>query len=277
MEALHQVVDWPADHVAAAVVTPDGRIETIGDPDRVYRLASLTKPIAAWAMLIGVEEGVIGLDDQVRDAPPGCTFRHLLSHAGGYPFEGRTPVEPPGRARIYSNTGFEVAADAFATAAGLAFADYLREAVLEPLGMTSTTFDGSPAHGVRAPVSDVARFLVELRRPRLLHSTTAADAVRVQFPDLDGIVPGIGRFEPCPWGLGVEIAGDKHPHWTGRRRSPATYGHFGGAGTMCWVDPVADTALVALTDLPFDRWAADATRSWARLSDAVLDEVAPAR
>ena len=113
-------------------------------------------------------------------------------------------------------------------------------------------------------------------RPTLLAPATAADAVRQQWPDLAGIVPGVGRFDPCPWGLGFEIRGLKRPHWTGRANSAATYGHFGGAGTMMWADPDAGCALVALTDRGFDDWSLDAMRLWPELSDAVLAEVAGA-
>ena len=70
----------------------------------------------------------------------------------------------------------------------------------------------------------------------------------------------------------MEISGDKSPHWTGRANSPATYGHFGGAGTMMWVDPTARVGVVALTDRPFDEWAPEALRRWPELSDAVLAE-----
>jgi CubicO group peptidase (beta-lactamase class C family) len=56
----------------------------------------------------------------------------------------------------------------------------------------------------------------------------------------------------------------------GGANSPATFGHFGGAGTMMWVDPAAHVALVALTDLPFDDWADTALQVWPALSDAVV-------
>ena len=49
------------------------------------------------------------LDDPVGQ--PGCTLRHLLAHAGGYPFEGSDPIARPERRRIYSNTGIEMVAD----------------------------------------------------------------------------------------------------------------------------------------------------------------------
>jgi CubicO group peptidase (beta-lactamase class C family) len=98
-------------------------------------------------------------------------------------------------------------------------------------------------------------------------------ATTVQFPELPGVLPEFGRFDPCPWGLGFEIRGAKAPHWTGRRNSPATFGHFGGAGTVLWVDPGVDVACVALTDRSFDEWADDARRLWPELADAVLAEV----
>ena len=140
--------------------------------------------------------------------------------------------------------------------------------------MAATELRGSPAHGVCSTVADVARFLAELQRPALLAPATAAEAVSRQYPDLAGIVPGVGRFDPCPWGLGFEIRGEKSPHWTGHTNSPATFGHFGGAGTMTWVDPAAGCGLVALTDRAFDAWSIEAMRAWPALSDAVVAEVA---
>ncbi len=71
----------------------------------------------------------------------------------------------------------------------------------------------------------------------------------------------------------MEIRGHKTPHWTGSTNSPETFGHFGGAGTVLWVDPGDDLACVALTDRPFDEWAADALRLWPELADAVIAEV----
>ena len=120
----------------------------------------------------------------------------------------------------------------------------------------------------------MARFLAEVQRPTLIDEVTAKDAIRPQYPDLAGIVPGVGRFDPCPWGLGFEIRGDKSPHWTGHTNSASTHGHFGGAGTMMWVDPAARCALVALTDRSFDDWSIEAMKAWPELSDAVVSELA---
>lgn len=274
MQALGLTADWPVPHVSAAVITADGSTHLVGDARRPFRLASITKMLTGWATLIACEEGTVHLDQPVGQ--PGCTLRHLLAHAGGYAFDGAAPIAVPGQRRIYSNTGIELAAEAVAQAAEMPFEQYLDEAVIQPLGMHDTTLKGSPAHGVRSTVHDLVIFVRELWAPTLLADTTADDFRRVQFPDLAGIVPGVGRFQPCPWGLGTEIRGEKQPHWTGTRNSPGTYGHFGGAGTFLWVDPGAEVALIALTDRPFDDWSAQALEQWPALADAVLAEVASA-
>lgn len=263
---------WPVDNVATAVVASNGSVASSGDQQLRFRIASVAKPITTWACLIATEEGIVGLDQPVGQ--PGCTLRHLLAHAGGYPFDGGAPITGPERTRIYSNTGIELAADLVAQAAGMPFADYLHEAVIRPLGMSQTVLNGSPAHRMWSCAADLVRFVAEVRAPRLISPATAAEATTSQFPTLSGIVPGIGRFAPCPWGLGFEIRGEKHPHWTGTRNSPRTFGHFGGAGTFLWVDPAVGVACIALTDRAFDDWAPEALRVWPAFSDAVLAEVA---
>jgi CubicO group peptidase (beta-lactamase class C family) len=279
MRALQLVRDWPVPNVSAAsvVVTPGTPpdIATEGDPTHPYRIASISKPLAAWAVLVAVEEGLLSLDDPIGQ--PGCTLRHLLAHAGGYPFDGPDPITTPGKRRIYSNTGIELAADAVSAAAQMPFDRYLAEAVFEPLGMTGSELRGSPAHQVWSTVDDLVHFAVELVRPTLLSAATAALATSPVFADLSGVVPGVGRFSRCSWGLGFEIHGDKQPHWMGTSNSPGAFGHFGGAGTLLWVDLGAvherAVACVALTDRPFDDWADTALRVWPELSDALIADV----
>ncbi len=79
--------------------------------------------MTAWAILVAVEEGVVSLDQPVGQ--PGCTLRHLLAHAGGYPFDGDDPIARPEATRIYSNSGFSLAARAVEDATDMTFADYL--------------------------------------------------------------------------------------------------------------------------------------------------------
>ena len=264
MDALRQVEGWPAETVAVGVLRDGEEVAAQGPRERVFRWASVTKPATALATLVAAEEGVVDLDQPA--GPPGSTVRHLLAHASGLPFDGGTPIAEPGRRRIYSNTGFDVLAETVAKAAEMPFAEYLAAAVLRPLAMRAE-LRGSPAAEMHGTVDDLLLLGAELQRPRLIAPETLAEATRVQFPGLDGVLPDVGRMSPNDWGLGVELRDEKSPHWTGTRNSPRTFGHFGGSGTFLWVDPDAGVALACLTALDFGPWALEA---WPALSDAVL-------
>jgi CubicO group peptidase (beta-lactamase class C family) len=266
VDALRQIDGWGASTAAAGVLRDGDVVGAHGERDAVLRWASVTKPAVALATLVAAEEGVIDLDEAA--GPEGSTVRHLLAHASGLPFEGPTPIAKPGRRRIYSNTGFEQVAAAVASAAEMPFEEYLRAAVVEPLGMRAE-LRGSPAAGVHGTLDDLLALVRELQAPTLVAAETLAEATSVQFPGLGGVLPDVGRFDPNDWGLGVEIRDAKQPHWTGTRNSARTFGHFGGSGTFLWVDPEARVACACLTDKAFDKWALEA---WPRLSDAVLEE-----
>lgn len=238
-----------------------------GDRGLVSPWASVTKLATALATLVAVEEEAVDLDGPA--GPPGATVRHLLAHASGLAFDDDQLLAPPGRRRIYSNTGFEVLAAHVAEKVGFGFDRYLAEAVLSPLGMVSTRLEGSPAAGLDGPLDDLVRLATELLSPTVVASSTVAAATQVAFPGLAGVMPGFGRQDPLDWGLGFEVKGTKWPHWTGRRNSPATFGHFGAAGSFLWVDRAAGVACVALSGCDFGPWAKDA---WPALSDAVLAE-----
>lgn len=275
IEALGLTSSWPVTTVASAVVLPDGRVDTVGPVEQTFRLASISKMAVGWAALVAVEEGIVDLDDPAGQ--DGSTLRHLLSHAGGYAFDGAKPILRPGLRRVYSNTGIELAAAHIADAAAMPFEQYQREAVFEPLGMTATALRGSPAHGLQSTITDLVRFIHELRAPTLVTADSALAYGTPQFPLLAGLVPGVGRYDPCPWGLATEIKGAKQPHWTGARNSPSTFGHFGGTGTLLWVDPGAEIACVALTDRRFDDWSVEALRLWPEFADALVAEIGAER
>lgn len=259
---------WPVERAAAGLTVATGMLGTGGDPDWRTPVASVTKLLVGYAGLVAIEEGAIELDEPAAPpAPAGSTVRHLLAHASGLAFDADQVLAAPGARRIYSNVGIERFADHLATRTGIPFRDYLRQAVLAPLGLSATELTGSPAHGIVSNVTDLLRFARELLGPTLISPETLAEATRPQYPDLVGVVPGIGRFDPNPWGLAFELRGHKDPHWTGATNSPSTFGHFGGSGTFLWVDPVAGLGCVALTDRQFGPWALDA---WPPFSDAVL-------
>ncbi len=268
MHALHQIDGWDVPFAAAGVTRADGIVATRGDAARAVRLASVSKPVTALAALVAAEEGVVDLDQPA--GPPGATVRHLLAHASGLPFEGETPIAPPGRRRIYSNEGFRVLGAHLEASADMSFADYVRAAVVAPLGVALDPA-GHPGAGMHGSLDDVLAVGRELLAPRLVAAETHAEMTSVQFPGLDGVLPDYGRFSPLDWGLGVELKGTKEGHWSGSRTSPRAFGHFGGSGTFLWVDPELGVACAALTTREFGDWAKDV---WPRLSEAVVDELA---
>jgi CubicO group peptidase (beta-lactamase class C family) len=275
-DVLRTIDSWPVPQAAAAVVSGSANgfsTQSYGATTRIQRIASVSKPLFAYAVMIAIEEGTLELKDPA--GPLGSTVLHLLAHASGLPFEPTEALDPAagskgtatGTRRIYSNIGFDVLGELLQGRSEMEPADYLRLAVFEPLGMTHTELRGSVAKDVHSTVDDLALFARELLHPTLIAAESWQAFTTIQFPDLAGVVPGFGTFRPCPWGLGVEIRGRKTPHWTGTLNSPKTFGHFGGTGSMLWVDPVADVALVALTGRDFGPWAGPL---WQSLSDGVL-------
>lgn len=269
MSAFDQLSGWPVEFAAAGVTDSGSTLGKAGDVDRPQPWASVTKIVTSYGVLRLLEVGEIDLDEAA--GPPGSTVRHLLAHASGLNFEGSAQISAPGQRRIYSNGGFELLGELIAKRTGQSIGGYLREAVLDPLGMRDSTVDDQAATGGRGPVRDLLAFARELLAPTLVDAETLGEATRVVFPGLDGVLPGFGRHADNDWGLGFEIRDHKQPHWTGVHNSPRTFGHFGQQGSFVWVDPVAGVACVVLTGVAFGPWAAQA---WPPFSDAVLAEYA---
>ena len=197
MAALDALGEWPVPAAAAAVVGPGGVLATHGDTKREFVLASVTKPLVARAVQVAVEEGVVELDTAA--GPPGATVRHLLAHASGLAMHSDRVLAKPGIRRMYSNYGFTALAETVQRESGIEFGRYLTEAVCEPLGMASTRLDGgaeAAGFGATATVADLAAFAGDLLRPSTVSAQMHADATTVQFPGLDGVLPGYGVQRP---------------------------------------------------------------------------------
>ena len=273
-------LEWPVGRAVVAVVSPSG-VETaflggVTGDDR-FEVASVTKLMTSMAALAAVASGRIDLDQPVPEAVDAgggdeVTVRHLLAHAGGFPVEPPGRARPPGQRRIYSNVGFRILAEAVADAVGTTFPNWLSTSVLDPLGMSASELvhrrgiDGDPAAGAASTLDDLVRLgrcLLDRGAP-VVGPDLFAEATEVQFPGLAGVVPGVGRFDPCDWGLGFELHDGKRPHWMGDRRSPSAFGHFGASGCFLWVDPDAGLAAAAVTDRDFDddKWAMATWPAW---------------
>jgi len=269
MKALSQLEEWPVSLAAGGWINAQGQRHRGGPTGQRFPLASVTKPLFAYAILVAIEEGTLALDQPA--GPPSSTVRHLLAHASGLGESLEQPLAGVGRRRIYSSAAFERLGRILAEAAAMPAAQYFHEAVAAPLGLSSTVLEGSPAHGAVSSVEDLLTVAAEWLAPTLISPTTMAQATSAQFAELDGVLPGYGRQTPNPWGLGFEIRASKSPHWTGSANSPTTFGHFGRSGTFIWVDPVVQVACVALTTTDFGPWAIAA---WPRFADSVLSDAA---
>ena len=284
--------DFPVAMIASEL-TVDGRVRTLveaGQIDEVFPFASVTKPIVAWSALVAVERGLLDLDAPAGAGTahgaagagtahsaagamlPGATVRHLLAHASGIAFDSDAVLAAPGTRRIYSNRGIEILGERLQEATATPLERWVETTVLEPLGMSSVLVPGSPAHSGEGTARDLAVFAGELAAPRLISASLAAEATSVVFPGLDGVLPGYGRQAPNDFGLGVEVRGHKHPHWTGRAGSPTTFGHFGQSGSFIWVDPEARRQAVFLGER---RFAAVHKDAWPDLCDQILALEAP--
>lgn len=271
---LRETADWPVDRVSAAVVTAAGGTGTplavAGDPRAVFPLASVSKLVTAYTVLIAVSEDCLGLDDTVGqvaasagipvDGPQDTTVRELLAHASGVGFRDRTREKDARTRRIYSSAGFEILADlvsASVAEVGLDFTSYVHAALRDPLHIApeELVVEGSAGHGFSGSVGALTRLAGEFLSPVLLPGELLDEALRPQFPDLDGVVPGYGRHRPCPWGLGIELHGHKSPHWLPPEMPADVAGHFGQSGTFLWFHRPTGTAAVVLTDRAFGDWA----------------------
>ncbi len=151
--------------------------EATPDVDSVFRIASMTKSLTAATVLSLRDAGILGLDDPVArhvpdlvglrgptaDSPP-ITVRHLLTMSAGLPTDdpwgdrqqgldldrfaellraGPTFAWTPGLRFEYSNLGYGILGRAIANVAGREYKDVVRERLLDPLGMTATTFERS--------------------------------------------------------------------------------------------------------------------------------------
>lgn len=257
-------IDIPFPH-ALALWAGGKIVHEQGDLSKRYPLASVTKLCTAWSALVAVERGLCSLDDPA--GPEGSTIRHLLAHASGLPYESREPQFSVAKRRVYSNAGFEVLGEVLEEASGSPIERWIEEAVFEPLGMTTAELVGSPAWAGVASVEDLLILGREMLEPTLISPELAQEAMTPQFPELVGVVPGYGRHAPCPWGLGIEIRGNKSPHWTGPSFPAGTVGHFGVSGSFLWVDRTHGATCAFLGTEKFGAWHKE---HWSTMNEELL-------
>ena len=271
VDALRQIDAWPAAHNAA------GRRDGAAGSSRGtatsstrFGWASVTKLLVAYATLVAAEEGALDLDEPA--GPAGSTVRHLLAHASGLRPGRPQPLGEPGRAAHLLELRASTRSPRTSRHARRCRSpSTCARRCCEPLGL-GATFAGDAGRRHRpARSATCSRFGRELLAPTLVAPETLAEATSVQFPGLDGVLPGFGRQTPNDWGLGFELRDGKSPHWTGSRNSPRDVRplRLGRDGDVPLGRSRARARRRGAHRRAFGDWAKAA---WPALSDAVLSE-----
>jgi CubicO group peptidase (beta-lactamase class C family) len=142
--------------------------------DTVFEAGSVSKQFTAAAVLLLAKDGRLSLDDPVRKYVPELpdygsplTIRHMLTHTSGlrdwgnvvaiagWPRTSRVYTHAhvldvvsrqrslnftPGTRYSYSNSGYNLAAIIVSRVSGQPFADFTRDRIFNPLGMTRTSW-----------------------------------------------------------------------------------------------------------------------------------------
>lgn len=267
--------------------------------DALFRAGALSELLNALAVARLAEANAIQMDAPLADLIPelprklrNVTLDQLLTHTGGLSYEvavpgrggaddlgaaarGLTPLDrfaPGGAFYSYSTPGIQLVGLAIERAVKQPYAQAMAKTVLEPLGMTSSTFDFNRARadltpGWHASTSVDARIRpatftadTAMRVPLRGFHTTATDAARLAAALLsDGVVGGERvlpagvaasllearadvPFSNVRSGRGVRIS-----QWNGRRTvvvSGAGMGH----GVSMQLLPAERLAVVVLTN-----------------------------
>ena len=92
MSELQQISQWPVDTVAGALIHSGESIDTVGDTSRQFPVASVTKLVSAYAVMMAVEAGAVDLKQPA--GPEGTTHEHLLAHATRVKIDSREQQKP---------------------------------------------------------------------------------------------------------------------------------------------------------------------------------------
>ena len=199
--------------------------------DTIFCVRSISKSVTALAVLMAVQDGLVNLDTPIASYLPEftvnsrfapnperrITLRHMLSHWAGFTHDPPVGIDldepgyferyvgrisdtwlrfPVGYRHKYSNYGYDLAAYVIQVRTGKPFAEFARDKVLRPLGMTRSSFDLEQISDVddRAVGHDRRGRAVPLRFPEIaaagLYSSAREMARYVQFHLNGGLVGG---------------------------------------------------------------------------------------
>ena len=209
------------------------------DSDTPLLVASLTKPVFAYAVMQLVEGGILDLDKPLSDYLPypyldnepylsEITARHALSHSTGFPnwrnADGLSSAFRPGTAYSYSSEGLNYLQVVVEYLTDQPLWEYLEHNVFVPLNMVksrliqedinqlkqrphlahlvSTALQANGALSLETTIADYSQFVQEMLR------TQDAPAPRLSPKTLDSMMQPliqVGDYPSLSWGLGWGI------------------------------------------------------------------------
>jgi CubicO group peptidase (beta-lactamase class C family) len=188
-------------------------------PETPTNIGSTSKQFTGFALALLASRGVLSLEDDVRKHIPELpdfgstiTLRHLLTHTTGYRefintliIEGRQVLEgdyigpeeavrvvqrqpklqnEPGAEFNYNNTAFAMATMVVERVTGRPFAEWMREEVFLPLGMTKTWVRTNPGQIIPGRSSGYAAGEDGFREVRDLHGSRGAGGIHTTPGDI---------------------------------------------------------------------------------------------
>ena len=218
------------------------------------------------------------------DIPPLTDeTQHPLIHQYLHLRWGAPQWKPPGTEWSYCNYGYNLVAEIVRRISGQSLADFARERIFEPLGMSDSFYIVPEAVRPRIvrraddAVETVAPFTLQpletpwgcgcvystardlavfchmflnrgsYRGARVLSPWSVAEMRRNQIPGVGSRWGDLVIREAC-WGLGWNVRGPKSmPAYAETLQSARAYSHGGGGGTFIWVDPAYDMVGVYLS------------------------------
>lgn len=262
----------------------------------LYALASISKPITATALMILVERGAIDLDKPIDDylgsqkltshlgSAREATVRRIANHTAGLPLHYHffyadelvlrptmdesikrygVLVRPPGESYVYSNFGYALLEYAIERVSGTSYAQFLRDELFVPLGLTESAVSSGPDSGGRVALRyrhnrPVPAYDSDHRGASAV-LMSAHDLVRFGMFHLHGRLAGQHEALPRPVTLELmreDVVPTDQPGqsygigWSiGARHGLRQFGHAGGmagVATHLTLYPEADIAVAVL-------------------------------
>ena len=282
--------------------------------DTLWLLFSNTKVITAMGIWALVEDGLLTFSDRVAEHMPefaqhgkgDITLAQVLSHRAGFPSQNVTPAvwtdhaemfkqvcnftlewTPGTRLHYHGRSALWVAAALIETVSGMDYRDFLRQRIIEPLGLANDIFVGMPdaqqsraatmyepgAGGAQQALKDensaafrragvpssggyaTARGMAALYQMMAnfgkLNGTRIFSRRLVEFVSRNhtGDMHDGGMHMPMHRGLGVHVRGlSEKIRGLGAIASPRTFGHGGVGTSYCWADPDSGVSFAYITN-----------------------------